>query len=106
VLVLEKERIMVIRNCVALQNGHDFNLDTETFGAKITQSVSDCLLGGRSGNRNSVGARFSVPVQTGPEVQPASCTMVTGSFPGIRCGRGVTLTPHLLLVPRSKIEYN
>jgi len=24
---------------------------------------------------------------------------------GVRCGRGVTLTPHPLLVPRSKIEY-
>jgi len=28
----------------------------------------------------------------------------TGSFPGVRCGRGMTLTPHPLLVPRSKIE--
>jgi len=25
-------------------------------------------------------------------------------FPGVSCGRGVTLTPHPLLVPRSKIE--
>jgi len=25
----------------------------------------------------------------------------TGSFPGVRCGRGVTLTPHPLLVQRS-----
>jgi len=25
-------------------------------------------------------------------------------FPGVRCGRGVMLTPHPLLVPRSKIE--
>jgi hypothetical protein len=32
--------------------------------------------------------------------------MVTGSFPGVRCGRGVTITPHPLLVPRSKIEYS
>jgi len=45
--------------------------------------------------------RFYAPVQTGPEAHPASCT---GSFPGVRCGRGVTLTPHPLLVPRSKIE--
>jgi len=29
--------------------------------------------------------------------------MGTGSFPGVRCSRGVTLTPHTL-VPRSKIE--
>jgi len=27
-----------------------------------------------------------------------------GSFPGVRCCRGVTLTPHPLLVQRSKIE--
>jgi len=47
------------------------------------------------------GARFSEPVQTGPEAHPASCT---GSFPGVSCGRGVTLTRHPLLVPRSKIE--
>jgi len=32
---------------------------------------------------------------------PASCKMVTGSFPGVKCGRGVLLTTHLLLVPRS-----
>ena len=49
-------------------------------------------------------ARFSAPVQTGPEAHPASCKMGTVSFPGVKCGRGVTLTPHPLLVPRSKIE--
>ena len=52
------------------------------------------------------GARFSARVQTGPEAHPASCTMGDGSFLGVRCGRGVTLTPHPLLVPRSKIEYS
>jgi len=41
---------------------------------------------------------------SGPEAHPASCTMGTGSIPGVRCGRGVTLTPHPLLVPRSKIQ--
>jgi len=30
--------------------------------------------------------------------------MGTGSFPGLSCGRGVTLTPRPFLVPRSKIE--
>ena len=45
------------------------------------------------------GARFSAPVQTGPGAHPASCTMGTGSFPGLKSGRGVTLTPHPLLVP-------
>jgi len=44
-------------------------------------------------------ARFSAPVQTSPGAHPASCTMGTGSFPGVKSGQGVTLTPHLLLVP-------
>ena len=45
------------------------------------------------------GARFSASVQTGPAAHPASCKMATGSFPGVKSGRGVTLTPHPLLVP-------
>jgi hypothetical protein len=36
------------------------------------------------------GPRFSAPVQTGPGAHPASYTIVTGSFPGVkRPGRGV-----------------
>jgi hypothetical protein len=49
-----------------------------------------------------VGARFSAPVQTGPGAHPAFCTICTRSFPGVKSGRGVTLTPHLL-VPLVKI---
>jgi hypothetical protein len=41
------------------------------------------------------------PVQTGPGAHPASCTMGTGSFPGVKCGRGVLLTTHPRLAPRS-----
>ena len=40
-------------------------------------------------------------VQTGPGVHPTSCTVGTGSFPGVKCGWGVLLTTHPLLVPRS-----
>jgi hypothetical protein len=43
-------------------------------------------------------ARFSAPVQTGPGARPASCAMGTGSFLGVKSGRGATLTPHPLLV--------
>jgi hypothetical protein len=57
----------------------------------------------RAGDRIPVGARFSAPVQTGPEAHPATCTMGTRSFPGVSCGRGVTLNPHPLLVPRLKL---
>jgi len=48
------------------------------------------------------GSRFSASVQTGPGAHPASCTMGTGSFPGVKSGRGVTLTRHPLLVPWSR----
>ena len=44
------------------------------------------------------GARFSPPVQTSPGAHSVSCKMATGSFPWVKSGRGVTLTPHPLLV--------
>ena len=44
-------------------------------------------------------ARFSASVQTGPGAHPTSCTMGTGSFPGRKGGRGVTLSLNPLLVP-------
>ena len=50
---------------------------------------------------NPSGDEIFPLVQTGPEAHPASCKMGTGSFPGVKCGRGVLLTTHPLLVPRS-----
>ena len=48
----------------------------------------------RSGGRIPVEVRFSVSVKTGLGSHPASCTMGTGSFPGVkRPGRGVYLLP-------------
>jgi hypothetical protein len=48
-------------------------------------------------------ARFFAPVQTGPGAYPASYTMGTGSFPGVKWqGRGVDLPPHL--TPKLKKE--
>ena len=41
-------------------------------------------------------------IQTSPGAHPASCTMGTGTFLGVKRGQGVTLTPHPLLVPRSR----
>ena len=45
--------------------------------------------------------RDFLPVQTCPGTHPASCTMGTISFSWLNCGRGVLLTTHPLLVPRS-----
>ena len=44
---------------------------------------------------------FSTPVETGPGAHPAPCTMGTGSFPSVKSGRSVTLTPHPLPGPWS-----
>jgi hypothetical protein len=52
-----------------------------------------------SGIESRWRARSSAPVQTGPGAHPASRMMGTGSFPGVKSGRDVTLTPHPLLVP-------
>ena len=58
---------------------------------------------GRSGIESRWVARFSAPLKIGPETHPASYTMGTGSFPGVkRPGRGVDHPPHL--VPRLKKE--
>ena len=55
---------------------------------------SDSLRAGRSGDRIPVGVRFSVSVQTGPGAHPASYTMGTKSFVGVkRPGRGVDQPP-------------
>ena len=57
---------------------------------------------GLDGPRSNPGGKEFFPtVQTGPVSHPASCTMGTGSFPGVKCGRGVLLTTHPLLVPQS-----
>ena len=66
---------------------------------------SDWLRPGRSGIESRWGRDFR-PVQTGPGAHPASCKMGTGSFPAVKCGRGVLLTTHPLLVPRSVQLYS
>ena len=63
------------------------------YGRDSSVGIATSLPAGRSGDRIPVGARFSAPVQTGPGAHPASCTMGTGSFPGVKSGRGVVLPP-------------
>jgi hypothetical protein len=71
------------------------------WGGGSSVGIATELRAGRSVDRIPVEARFSAPVQTGPGAHAASCTMGTGSFPGVESGRGVTLTPHPLLMPWS-----
>jgi len=53
-------------------------------GPEELSQHSDLLQFGRSGDRIPVEARFSAPVQNDPEVHPGSCTVGTGSFPGVK----------------------
>ena len=68
---------------------------------QVVGRYRDWLRSGMSWDRIPVGTRFSAPVQTGPEAHPASCTMGTGSFTGVKSGRGMRLTPYPFLVPWS-----
>jgi hypothetical protein len=60
---------------------------------------------GGSGIESQWARDFSAPVQTGPVAQPASCTMGTSCFPGVkRPGPGVDHPP--LLAPKLKKEWS
>ena len=52
--------------------------------AIIAQLDSNSLRAGQSGYQIPLEAKFSTPVQTGPGGHPASYTMGTGSFPGVK----------------------
>ena len=61
---------------------------------QYSQVDSNLLRAGQSGDRIPVEVRFSTCVQNGPGGHPASYTMGTGSFPGVkRPGRGVDQPP-------------
>jgi hypothetical protein len=63
-------------------------------GLGYLRRCSDRLQAGRSENRIPVEARFLADVQNGLGAHPATCTMGTGSFPGVkRPGRGADHPP-------------
>jgi len=51
-----------------------------------------------------VGARFSAFIQTSSGAHPASYTVGTGAFPGIKAAAAREMTTHL--APRLKEEYS
>ena len=64
----------------------------------VAQQVQKLTTGWTVRGSNPGGDEFSAPVQT----HPASCKIGTGSFSGVKSGRGLTLTPHTLPVPQSR----
>jgi len=91
-----------LNHCTTAVPDLDLQNNTLNMLAGLLSRYSDWLRVGRSGDQIPVWARFSAPVQTGLGALPASCTMGTGSFPGVKSGRGVTMTPHPLLVVWSR----
>ena len=69
-------------------------------GSGSSVRIANEIRAGRFGIESRWGRELP-PVQTGPGAHPASCKMGTGFFPGVKCGRGVLLTSHPLLVLRS-----
>ena len=132
VIVLSRKREDVVCDCVAGGNRRKVHCLVSVHGNKFVLPVESLTLGvatwytsqhsglplwiyqassrfsdtpraGRSNGRIPVGARYFAPVQTGPRAHPASYTLGTGSFPGVkRPRRGVDHLPHL--APRLKEE--
>jgi hypothetical protein len=85
---------------ISQTNCASFNKFTVVLGPRQFSRYCDWLRAGRSGIESRWGRDFFAHVQTGPGAQPASCTMGTGSFPGVKQpGRGADQP--LLLVQRS-----
>ena len=51
------------------------------------------------------GWDFSAPVQNGPGSHRGSCTMGTGSFPGVQSGQGTDPSPPSSAVVKKKCSY-
>ena len=74
-------------------------------GRDSADRYSDWLRTGRSGDRMPVGARFSALIQTGPGAHPASYTMGTGCYPGVKWpGRGVDHPPPHSAEVKERVE--
>ena len=94
-----------ILSLVSVKNIHTWLISDKHIGHFIlipsglgsSVSIATELRAGRSGIESRWGRDFP-PVQTGPGAHPASCKMGTGSFPGVKCGRGVLQPIHPLLV--------
>jgi hypothetical protein len=74
-------------------------------GPGLFSRYSDSLRAGRSRYRILVEVRFYAPVQTGPGAHPASYSMGTWSFPGVkRPGRGVDYPPPYKAEFKEKVD--
>jgi len=79
-----------------------FSLSSFLYSVFLTGRDS---VAGRSGDLNTVGARFSAYVQTSPGAHPASYVVGAGSLPGVkRPGRGVDHPPPFSAEVKERVE--
>jgi len=97
---MPKSRTSVLPRCQILYVGAYYYR-----GPGELSRYSDSLRAGRSGDRIPVGPKFTAPVQTAPRAYPASYTMGTGSFPGVKWpGRGVNNQPPSSAEVKERVE--
>jgi hypothetical protein len=71
----------------------------------ICSQYRNSLLAGRSGDRSPLGARFAAPIQTDPGAHPASYTMGTSSFLGVKWpGHGIHHTSPSSTKVKERVE--
>jgi len=74
-------------------------------GRDSSVGIATCYGLDGQGIESRWGARFSAPVQTGSGAHPASHTMGTGSFPGVRrTRRGVDYPPPSRAEVKERVE--
>jgi hypothetical protein len=75
-----------------------------TWVARSVQWLTTARTTGVRSATDEMDSSSTLCVRTGSEAHPASCTMgIRGSFPGVKRGRGVTLTTDPHLVPTTRI---
>ena len=87
-----KHRLCIFQLTVSVISATDINKWEVVRGSSVGTAARYGLDG--RGSNPGRGARFSTPAQSGRRAHPASCTMGTGSLPGLkRPGRGVDHPP-------------
>jgi hypothetical protein len=74
-------------------------------GPGYLSRYSDSLQAGQYWDRVLVRMRFSLPIQTDPEAHPASTTVGTGSFLGVKQpGHGVDYPPPSIAEVKERVQ--
>ena len=84
-----KHPVKTVQQCVIdtdlfISNWDYFFINCNVCGLGQHSWFSNLLQAGWSRDRIPVRLRFSASIQTGPGAHPASCSVGTGSFPGVK----------------------